>query len=264
MTKFPAIFISHGGGPWPYIPEMMREFAKTAAHLEKFHKLLPGKPKAVLSISGHWEEPEFTVSAAKEPGMIYDYRGFPEHTYHIKYPAPGSPELAGKVRDLLSSAGIPNKESATHGFDHGTFVPLALMFPEADIPVVSLSIASSYDPEAHIKMGAALEPLRKEGVLIMGSGLTYHNLRQFYSPEAGSVSRDFGHWLNEAIEEKNIKRREKKLIGWEKAPAARLAHPDEDHLLPLMVVVGAAGEDLGKLLFLDHAFGIEMASYQFG
>ena len=261
--KLPTLFISHGGGPWPYIPEMKAQFVRTAKWLGDLPATLPEKPKAILSISGHWEEDVFTVSTAEKPPMIFDYSGFPDYTYKISYPAPGSPTLAKRVIDLLTQAGIANRQDPTHGFDHGTFVPLVLMYPQADIPVVSMSIRADYDPEAHLAMGRALQTLRDEGVLIVGSGLTYHNMRGFRSAQGGEVSKSFGQWLGEAISEKNPQTRDQKLLHWEEAPAARLAHPQEDHLVPLMVAAGAAGQDLGHIAFVDHVMGVDMASYEF-
>lgn len=259
----PTLFISHGGGPWPYIPEMKRMFAKTAQWLTNLPQTLPEKPKAILSISGHWEEKEFTVSSAKHPPMIFDYSGFPEYTYKISYPAPGSPELARQVQNLLTGSRIENFADSNHGLDHGTFVPLVLMYPQADIPVVSLSLKSNYDPLEHIEMGKALAPLRDQGVLIIGSGLSYHNMRGFGSPGADPVSKQFGAWLEQTVTIPDSQKRQSQLLEWEKAPSARLAHPREDHLLPLMVVAGAAGTDAGKVEFVDHVMGVDMASYRF-
>src|SRR4051812_41718146 len=162
----PTLFVSHGGGPWPYIKEMKQAYAKTAAEFARVPAQLPEKPKAILVISGHWEEDEFTVSAAKNPPMIFDYYGFPEHTYQISYPAKGAPEVASRVQQLLKSSDIKCNVDAERGLDHGTFVPLSLMFPKADVPVVSMSIKTDYDVEDHIQLGKALAPLRDEGVLI--------------------------------------------------------------------------------------------------
>lgn len=262
--QMPTFFISHGGGPWPYIPEMRSMFTRTAKWLEELPATLPERPKAIVSISGHWETQEFTVSTASNPPMIYDYSGFPPHTYSISYKAAGSPAVAKRISDLLRAAGIASGEDPAHGFDHGTFVPLYLMYPNADIPVVSLSIKKSYNPRDHFAMGEALRELRDEGILILGSGLSYHNMRGFGSPEAKGVSQLFGKWLKETVEEKDIQLRKKRLLDWESAPAARHAHPREDHLVPLMVVAGAAGEDLGQAIFTDHAMGVDMASYKFG
>src|ERR1700722_16881447 len=177
MSTMPVYFVSHGGGPWPYVESMRPMFAKTERELEALPGRLPPKPKAGLVITGHWEAAAFPVSTAEHPPMMYDYGGFPEHTYHIRYPAPGSPALAAKVKKLLSNIGLPVGEDPKRGFDHGTFVPLVLMYPAADVPVVMLSLKSTYDPEEHIRVGQALASLRDEGVLIMGSGMTYHNMR---------------------------------------------------------------------------------------
>lgn len=264
MKRLPTFFLSHGGGPWPYVPAMKAQFEKTAQWLTDLPKTLPQKPKAILSVSGHWEEKVFTVSSAQHPPMIYDYTGFPPHTYQIKYSAPGSPEVAHRVLELLSQNDIQNHENTEHGFDHGTFVPLFLMYPDADIPVVSMSINANYDPLEHLKVGEALMPLRDEGVLIIGSGLSYHNMRGFGSAEAKPVSQQFGQWLGETISNTNTQIRNQKLMEWEKAPAARLAHPQEDHLIPLMVAVGAAGKDTGHVAFIDHVRNVDMASYRFG
>lgn len=266
MTKqrLPTLFISHGGGPWPYIPEMKSQFVKTANWLSELPSTLPLQPKAILSISGHWETEEFMVSTAVAPSMVYDYSGFPEHTYNIKYPAAGSPEVAARVQELLSAAGIKNSSDPKRGFDHGTFVPLVMMYPDARIPVVSMSIKRNYDPMDHIKLGEALRPLRDEGVLIIGSGLSYHNMRGFGSPMAAGVSQLFGRWLGETVAIPDVAERKRALLAWEQAPAARHAHPREDHLIPLMAVAGAAGTDLGKTVFVDHVFGVDMASYEFG
>ncbi len=260
----PSLFISHGGGPWPWVPDMDAAFHKTREWLTALPKTLPGKPSAILSFSGHWEAPSFTASTAEKPSMIYDYSGFPAHTYKIEYKAPGEPALARRVKELWHMMGLPSAEDPYHGFDHGTFVPLSLMYPDGSVPIVSLSLLENYDPKTHIIAGKALESLRREGVLIIGSGLSYHNMRGFGAPHAKGVSQLFGRWLKETVEESDIEERERRLIDWEKAPAARHAHPAEDHLLPLHVVAGAAGNAIGREIFLDHVFGVDMASYQFG
>lgn len=264
MTRQPVFFLSHGGGPWPWIPEMRRDFAKTADEFAKIPQSLPEKPKGVLVITGHWEAAQFTVSTAEHPPMEYDYSGFPDHTYKIQYNAPGSPALAHRVRELLAANGIPSAEDPQRGFDHGTFVPLSLMYPDADVPVVLLSLKSSYDPAEHIRVGEALEPLRDEGIVIVGSGLTYHNMRGFRQPGSMPVSEAFEGYLNDAIADPDPKSRLAKLEHWETGPAARAAHPREDHLVPLMVVAGAAGNDVGKRAFVDRVMGVAMASYRFG
>lgn len=264
MTRFPTFFLSHGGGPWPFMEERREQYAKTAQEFRRIPELLPASPKAVLVITGHWEADAFTVSTSAHPPMVYDYYGFPEHTYHLKYPAPGEPHLAAKVKELLGRAGIDCREDGNQGFDHGTFVPLGLMYPNADMPIVLLSLKSTYDAAEHLKVGEAIASLRDEGILIIGSGLTYHNMRGFGRPESRAVSYDFEAYLNDAISQADPERRNAMLADWQSAPVARLAHPREDHLLPLMVAAGAAGGDTGRRLFVDDVANVAMASYEFG
>lgn len=262
--RFPVFFISHGGGPWPYINGVREQYAVTEAAIRALPQSLPARPNAVLVITGHWEESIFTVSTAEHPSTIYDYSGFPEHTYHIQYPAPGSPELAAHVRTLLHKAGIPSAENPEQGFDHGTFVPLGLMFPQANVPIVLLSLKSGYDPMEHIRAGQALQSLREAGVLIIGSGLTYHNMQGFRQQGAMQVSKMFEQYLHEAVTHPDVQERLRMLVEWQHAPAAREAHPREDHLLPLMVVAGAAGHDRGRKIISDEVMNVTMASYRFG
>jgi aromatic ring-opening dioxygenase catalytic subunit (LigB family) len=261
--RFPVFFLSHGGGPWPWIEEMKQLFAKTAVEFSKLPQRLLSTPKSVLVVTGHWEARDFTVSTATHPPMEYDYSGFPEHTYRIRYPAPGSPTLAARIVELLGAAGIAVREDAARGFDHGTFVPLSLMYPQAEVPIVLLSLRSNYDPAEHIRVGQLLQPLRDEGVLIVGSGLTYHNMRGFGQDASTAVANAFEEFLNQAITADESVRNDM-LVHWHSAPAARLAHPREDHLIPLMVVAGAAGSDVGHRLFVDHVRKVAMASYEFG
>ena len=264
MAKFPVFFLSHGGGPWPFMDERREQYAKTAKEFSRIPQLLPSTPKAVLVITGHWEADEFTVSTSAHPPMVYDYYGFPEHTYHLKYPAPGLPSLAAKVGELLGDAGIRCAEDANQGFDHGTFVPLGLMYPDADVPIVLLSLKSSYDAAEHIRVGQAVASLRDEGILIIGSGLSYHNMRGFGRAESKPISYAFEGYLNEAVSQGDPKLRNAMLVDWQNAPGARLAHPREDHLLPLMVAAGAAGGDPGRRLFVEEVMSVAMASYEFG
>lgn len=261
--RLPTLFLSHGGGPWPFMRDRVDDFAGTFVYFQKLPSTLPVQPKAILSVSGHWEEPHFTVATSERPPMVYDYYGFPEHTYRVQYPAPGSPALAQRVKELLSASGIDVREDAERGFDHGTFVPLAVMYPEARIPVVSLSLRNTLDAQEHLRMGTALAPLRDEGVLIVGSGLSYHNLRALRSPTAGPVSDQFEAWLTQAVSNTNIAARAQSLAQWSAAPSARLAHPREEHLIPLMVAAGAADQSPGKLDFRERVWNVSMASYRF-
>ena len=262
--RLPTLFLSHGGGPWPFMQDRRDDFAGTFAYLQKLPETLPEPPAAILSVSGHWEAPQFTVATSEHPPMVYDYYGFPEHTYRIQYPAPGSRVVAARVKELLGGAGIAIDEDPQRGFDHGTFVPLAVMYPKAQVPVVSLSLRASLSASEHLGMGAALAPLRDEGVLIVGSGLSYHNLRMLrMAAAAGPVSDQFEAWLTDAVCDPDPASRVQRLSRWAEAPAARLAHPREEHLVPLMVAAGAAAQSPGRLDFQDRVWGVSMASYRF-
>jgi len=262
----PTYFISHGGGPWPYMKDQMPGVWN---ELERSLQELPGQlseePKAILAISGHWEERNFTVMSSAHPPMIYDYSGFPEHTYHIKYSAPGSPELAEKVRRLLEGAGFPTGMDAMRGYDHGAFVPFSVAYPEAKMPIVQLSIRADYEAAAHVAAGRALTPLRGEGILIVGSGLSYHNMRGF-GPRGAADSKKFDAWLTDSVCALKGDARTNKLLHWGDAPAARQAHPQEDHLIPLMVAVGAAEDEQGTRIYHEDSFmgGTSVSSYRFG
>lgn len=267
----PTIFISHGGGPWPWMDWGPKNpFEPLAKYLRSLPESLSAKPKAILMISAHWEEEDFTVMTNPRPSMLYDYQGFPEHTYQVQYDAPGSPELAKRVQELLSSVGIHSKEDAKRGFDHGVFAPLAVSHPNADIPVVQLSLKTGYDPEEHLAVGRALMPLRSEGVLIIGSGLSYHNLRGMRGKTVTADSMAFDAWLTGAVCTQDARERNQKLLHWDQAPAARSAHPEEDHLIPLMVVAGAGGNDQGIKVFSDQTSlgdgfqAFEVSGFQFG
>lgn len=243
---------------------MRPQFALTERELAALPQRWSQRPRAVLMISGHWESEQFAVSSAQHPSMVYDYYGFPAHTYQIRYPAPGDPELAARVAALLTQAGLSCRNDERQGFDHGVFVPMHCMYPEADMPVVMLSLKTGYDPREHFRAGQALAPLREEGVLIMGSGLTYHDMRGFGSSAATPVARAFEQFLEQAVSAPDPAQRRDRLIDWTAGPQARRAHPREDHLIPLLVAAGAAGPDAGRRLFLDHALAVDMGSYEFG
>jgi aromatic ring-opening dioxygenase catalytic subunit (LigB family) len=221
-------------------------------------------PKAVLMVSGHWEEDDFAVMSSPKPPMVYDYYGFPPHTYQVVYGAAGAPELAARVQGLITAAGLPAQLDPARGFDHGAFVPMAVMYPDADMPLVQLSLREGLDAEEHLVLGRALSPLRDEGVLIVGSGLSYHNLRAFR--RAGrDASIAFDAWLQESVVQRRGEDRSARLREWETAPAARAAHPREEHLLPLMVAVGAAEADEGACCYHeDTSHGIVVSSFRFG
>jgi aromatic ring-opening dioxygenase catalytic subunit (LigB family) len=266
-TRLPTYFISHGGGPWPYMDgPFRRAFDQLEQSLVEIRRELGDAPRAVLVISGHWEENGFAISSGEQPGMVYDYGGFPEHTYSIRYKAPGSPELARRVQELLQIGGVQARLDPERGYDHGTFSILKPLYPGEDIPVVQVSIDRSYDPKLHLQLGRLLAPLRDEGVLIIGSGLSYHNLREARGPAGREPSRAFDAWLHETVIAATPEERTLRLISWERAPSARAAHPEEDHLIPLMAVVGAAENDPGAVVYhqKDLFGGITASSFRFG
>ncbi len=263
----PVYFISHGGGPWSYMDDPSRAaYAKLEASLASMPTEIGAMPSAVLMVSAHWEEPEFTLMSNPKPPMVYDYYGFPDYTYRIRYDAPGDPSLAARTRQMIEDAGLPARLDTERGFDHGAFTPLKIIYPRADVPVVQLSLKAGLDPETHLALGRAIAPLRDEGVLIVGSGLSYHNLRQFFSPRGWGPSREFDAWLGGVLLGGSPTDRDKLLTAWEAAPAAREAHPREEHLLPLMVAAGAAGQDPVQRTYHETDFlgGLAVSSYRFG
>lgn len=263
--RLPTLFIPHGGGPCFFMdppPGAPHLWDKMAAYLRGIAEALPRRPKAILLISGHWETARPTLNVAPAPALLFDYYGFPEHTYRLTYPAPGAPDLAERVKTLLEGAGMAVDTDAERGLDHGVFVPLMLVYPEADIPVLQLSLQERLDPAEHLAIGAALAPLRDEGVLIVGSGMSYHNLRDFFSPRGDAASEAFDAWLTEALSDPD--RREAALAAWSQAPGARECHPREEHLLPLMVAAGAARGEAGVRTYADHIIGKAISGYQFG
>jgi aromatic ring-opening dioxygenase catalytic subunit (LigB family) len=261
----PVVFIPHGGGPWPFVDVgfPQEDVATLADYLASVRDLPPVRPNALLVISAHWEEPLVTVMTAERPPIYYDYYGFPAESYEITWPAPGEPQLATRVQELLTAAGFSTAADGQRGVDHGTFIPLKLTYPQADIPTVQLSMKRGLDPAEHLAIGRALAPLRDEGVFIIGSGMTFHNLRVFRDPRAHVYSETFDAWLREAMTQ-DAEARNNALTRWASAPAARFAHPREEHLLPLMVAAGAAGSDPAVIGFNDTFAGIRLSSYHFG
>ena len=266
-ARMPVAFVPHGGGPWPFVDMGIGDRAGLeglAAYLRGVRELPPAPPRALLVVSAHWEAPVPTLTTGPRPPLLYDYYGFPPESYTLTWPAPGDPALAARVRTLLDEAGIPSAGDERRGFDHGTFVPLKLTYPAAELPTVQLSLRQGLDPAEHLALGRAIAPLRDEGVFIVGSGMTYHDLRSFFRPAvAGPVSETFDAWLREATTRESAQR-DRRLVAWEDAPAARQAHPREEHLLPLMVVAGAAGEDRGRLAYNGTFMGVRLSAYHFG
>jgi aromatic ring-opening dioxygenase catalytic subunit (LigB family) len=262
-SSLPTFFIPHGGGPCFFMENDPPDVWDPLANfLKGLAASVGAMPKALIVISGHWEENVIAVNAGAHPPMLFDYYGFPPETYRLTYPAPGAPDLALRVETLLNRAGLPVREETRRGYDHGVFVPFKLIYPQADVPIVQISIHKSFDPALHLAVGEALSPLRQEGVLIIGSGMSYHNLRRFrtqYNPD----SEAFDAWLSAAVEAPPGQR-EAMLISWESAPAARQCQPREDHLVPLFVAAGAAIGDKGTRVFHDAPWNAAISGYRFG
>ena len=265
--RLPTYFLSHGGGPWPWLKTQNgAAYDRLEASLLGIRRELGDAPRAVLMISGHWEAARFLLSSAAFPPMVYDYHGFPEHTYRIRYDAPGAPALAQSIRDRLEQGGVPSGLDPQRGFDHGTFTLMHTMYPAADIPVIQLSIKAGYDPAEHWRVGEVLAPLREEGVLIIGSGLSYHDLRGMRSGAGQRDSALFDRWLDDTLVHASPEARRQSLLDWTAAPAARAAHPEADHLIPLMVAAGAAREEAGVRIYHQNDFmgAITVSSFRFG
>jgi aromatic ring-opening dioxygenase catalytic subunit (LigB family) len=266
MERLPVIYFPHGGGPWPFVELgffARDEIEALKGYFEEWPRTLARRPKALLVISAHWEAPVPTVMTAAHPSILYDYYGFPPESYAITWPAPGDPALAARVQKLLGEVGFPTAVDGERGFDHGTFIPLKLSYPDADVPTIQLSLKAGLDPAEHLAIGRALAPLRDEGVLILGSGMSYHNLGAFRSGSGAHVAEIFDGWLREAATA-DPKTRAERLTAWATAPAARQAHPREEHLLPLMVVAGAAGDAAGRIAF-NRTFGrARISAFHYG
>jgi len=258
--RFPAIFVSHGA------PTLAVEENDTTAFLERLGSEL-GKPKAILCVSAHWNTNEPAVSAAERPRTIHDFGGFPEELYRIRYPAPGAPALASRVGELLAEAGIGCAVSLDRGLDHGAWVPLRLMYTEADVPVTQLSVQPQLDPRHHFRVGRALAPLRDEGVLVLATGSVTHNLSKItFGGAPPEWARQFDEWLFRKITEGE----QDELFDYRRlAPHAQVAHPTDEHLLPLFVALGAGSvgdvAGVGRGLHRGWTVGsLSMAAYSFG
>jgi len=241
-------------GTWDRSREWLAEMGK---------KTLAGKPKAILVVSAHWEEPVATVLSHPNPPMLYDYYGFPKHTYALQWPAPGDPALAKRVVELLKASKFDAAEDAKRGFDHGTFIPLLVAMPKAEVPCVQVSLLHSLDPAQHVAMGRALAPLRDEGVLIISSGMSFHNMRAFSNDaQADQKSVAFDRWLNDVMD-KPSDERNAALVDWAKAPGGRFAHPREEHLIPVHVAAGAADDNDRVERFNDVQMGAAVSGFVF-
>jgi aromatic ring-opening dioxygenase catalytic subunit (LigB family) len=266
FSKMPTFYIPHGGGPCFFMEWTMGPrdtWDRTAAFLRGLPNALPAAPTALLVVSAHWESAVPTVTASSAPALIYDYAGFPPHTYSLTWPAPGSPELAHRVVALLARASIPAAMDGERGFDHGTFIPLKVAYPEASVPTVQLSLKRGLGPSEHLALGRALEPLRAEGVLLIASGMSYHDMRGFMTSRGREDSERFDTWMRTAVAMPESER-SAQLADWASAPAARRCHPREEHWMPLLVAAGAAGEDAGTCVFSDVVMGVRVSALRFG
>jgi aromatic ring-opening dioxygenase catalytic subunit (LigB family) len=261
----PVAFVPHGGGPWPFVEMGLPpdEVEALKGYLEWVRTLPAIRPRALLVVSAHWEEPVPTVMTADHPPLLYDYYGFPPESYRLTWPAPGDPQLAADAAALLEHAGFRTASDSARGFDHGTFVPLKVTYPDADVPAIQLSLVRGLDPSRHLAIGRALSPLRDRGIFIVGSGMTFHNLRAFGDPRAAASSETFDEWLR-AVMARDPADRARGLAEWSSAPGATIAHPREEHLTPLMVATGAAGDDSARLAFNGTFGGARLSAYHFG
>lgn len=257
-----VLYISHGAGPMPVLGDGRHE--EMVENL-KLLKTRIRKPAAIIVVSAHWEESVPTITAHSNPSLLYDYYGFPEEAYEIVYPAKGHRPLARSIHDTLAAGGIESRLDNERDFDHGMFIPLKIMYPEADIPCVQVSLAKGLDPATHIALGEALGAVEHENLLILGSGFSFHNMRAFSAPETSETrqwNEAFEEWLIETCADKRLEEEERKdrLINWEAAPYARYCHPREEHLLPLHVCYGATGRSCREYFELE-IFGKKGSTY---
>jgi aromatic ring-opening dioxygenase catalytic subunit (LigB family) len=256
------LYLPHGGGPMPLLGDPGHE--KLISFLQSVSRQVE-KPDAIIVISAHWEESRPTLTAGVRPELIYDYGGFPPESYEIQYPAPGHPDLAQEIAGGLEAQSIPVRLDLHRGFDHGMFVPLKLMYPEANIPCLQLSLMENLDAEFHLTLGKCLSSLLVDkNILVIGSGMSFHNIRSFFVPDLVSQEDTVGFnaWLKETCASSLLsdEDREQRLINWQQAPGALKCHPRPEHLLPLHVCYGMA-KDSGRraeVVFDDEVMGREV------
>jgi aromatic ring-opening dioxygenase catalytic subunit (LigB family) len=263
------LFIPHGGGPLPLLDNP--GYARLSIALRDLGPVLQSA-SAIIVVTAHWETDRPCLTTSPRPGMLYDYYGFPEQAYQITYSAPGAPTLARSVAEALAAAGLEAEFDDVRGFDHGTFVPMALMRPEADIPILQMSVLASLDPAQHIAMGAALAPLLQDDIVLIGSGFSFHNLKALQgrlgeqeAQRGQSLAKEFHDYLDRAVcaPELGIEDRNLMLMNWENAPGARFCQPREEHLLPLHVCYGAASQAglSGTRIFGEPVKGFQTSGY---
>lgn len=262
MTKRqPSFFIPHGGGPCFFMDDPLGVWTDLEAFLRTMPDRLPQRPDAFLLVSGHWEASGFAFTGRADPALIFDYYGFPPHTYELTYPAPGAPQIASLGAEMLRGAGLPAAIDAGRGYDHGVFVPMLVAFPDADIPIVAMSLDASLDPGLHLAAGRALAPLRDRNVAIIGSGMSFHNMPGYRDPAMAGPSELFDDWLTSSVAAP-APEREARLKEWATAPGGRVSHPREEHLLPLMVAAGTSDQP-GERIFAGHVLNKRISGYRF-
>lgn len=261
----PVLYLPHGGGPMPLMDDPAHH--GLIRFLRGLGSTVP-RPAALVLISAHWEAAVPTLNAAPAPPLLYDYYGFPPATYQLHYPAPGQPALAAEIATLLQAGGFSSAQVTERGYDHGVFVPLMLLYPEADIPVVQLSLIKGLDAAAHIRLGQCLAPLRERNVAIVGSGMSFHNLQAIFAgeqPQLRAASDQFDAWLLRTVSGTGLQEQERSaaLVNWQQAPYARFCHPREEHLLPLHVCYGAASVqgDKGQVIFNEALLGHKVSGF---
>ena len=264
--RMPVYYIPHGAGPCFFMDWNPPDtWDRMAAFLRGLRTRLPARPRAIVVVSAHWLAPQFRLTGHARPPLIYDYYGFPPHTYELTYPAPGHPALAEQAAKLLEQRGLEAAVDPHRGLDHGAFIPLKLMFPQADVPVIQLSLRRDLAPRIHLDAGRALASLRDKGVLIVGSGMSFHNMRGYGDPRYTPVSAAFDTWLTAAVESPPPER-DFLLEHWARAPQAQLCHPPgaEEHLVPLLVAAGAAGDCAGERGYSERILETTISAYRFG
>lgn len=261
MTRQPTFFIPHGGGPCFFMDDPRGVWTGMEGFLRSLPERLPETPAAILLVSGHWETDGFAFTGSDKPSLIYDYSGFPPHTYQLRYDAPGALWLAQEAAALLMDDGLKARVDPERGLDHGVFIPLKVAFPDADVPVVEMSVERGLDPALHLAAGRALAPLRDKGVLIVASGMSFHNMRGYGDPRFTEPSEAFDLWLTAAVQSPEAAR-DAALEHWQDAPAGRLSHPREEHLLPLMVAAGAAG-GAGERIYTEKVMETAISGFEF-
>ena len=257
----PVFYLPHGGGPLPLLGDP-HHLALTH-FISQLGETLP-TPSAIVVVSAHWESANPALTAAENPSLLFDYSGFPAQSYQLSYPAPGAPQLAGQIAEKLQQAGFNPQLNASRGWDHGVFVPLLMLRPQADIPVLQLSLLKGLDPATHIALGEAIRLLRAQNVVIIGSGMSFHNMRAFFQPQLVSTAQvsEFNQYLLDSLSDTlNYTEQASRLSNWLSAPHARLMHPREEHLLPLHVCFGAAKGSKAQLLFKDDVLNREVLAF---